>query len=300
MAKRNDQTTTDEDREIVITRLLNAPRELVFEVWTDPKHLIQWWGPNGFTNTFESISIKPGGTWKFIMHGPDGIDYPNFITFRDVVKPERISFAHGASENDPGQFETIVTFEQKGNKTLLTMRSIFPSAEERDKVVKEFGAIEGGNQTLDRLAQQLDKVVGVGSTPFVIERLYNAPVSRVWKAITDASEMKQWYFELKTFKPEVGFEFQFEGGPPEKTYLHLCKVVEVIPEKKIAYTWRYHGYEGNSTVTWELFDEGGKTRLKLTHSGLETFPPLADFAKANFAAGWTDITGTMLRQYVEK
>src|SRR5690349_14910498 len=119
MAKRNDLTTTDEDRDIVITRLLSAPRELVFDVWTDPKHLIQWWGPNGFTNTFEPIEIKPGGVWRFIMHGPDGVDYPNFIRFREVVKPEKISFSHGTDENNPEQFETVVTFEQKGNKTLL-------------------------------------------------------------------------------------------------------------------------------------------------------------------------------------
>lgn len=300
MAKKSDPTTTTEDREIVITRLLKAPRELVFDAWTDPRHLIQWWGPNGFTNTFESIEVKPGGIWKFIMHGPDGADYPNFIKFHEVIKPERISFSHGANENDSHAFETVVTFEQQGNKTLLTMRSIFPTAAVRDKMIKDVGAIEGGNQTLDRLVAQLDKIIGPGNTPFTIERIYKAPITLVWKAITDRNEMKNWYFELKEFKPEIGFEFTFEGGPPEKSYLHLCKVTEVIPGKKIAYTWRYDGYEGNSTVVWELFEEGPNTRLKLTHIGLETFPDNPDFAKANFAAGWTDITGTFLREYLEK
>jgi uncharacterized protein YndB with AHSA1/START domain len=112
--------------------------------------------------------------------------------------------------------------------------------------------------------------------------------------------MEQWYFKLKEFKPEVGFEFEFEGGPPEKTFLHLCKVTEVIPGKKLTHSWRYDGYEGNSFVTWEVFDEGDKTRVKLTHAGLETFPAIPEFAKENFVMGWTDILGRMLKEYLEK
>jgi uncharacterized protein YndB with AHSA1/START domain len=137
--------------------------------------------------------------------------------------------------------------------------------------------------------------------PFVIERTYNAPVHKVWRAITDKDQMKQWYFDLAEFKPEVGFEFQFEGGSKDKTYLHLCRVTEVIADKKLTYSWRYDGYEGNSFVTFELFDEGDKTRLKLTHEGLETFPTgNKDFAKESFAAGWTQIIGTSLKEFVEK
>ena len=137
--------------------------------------------------------------------------------------------------------------------------------------------------------------------PFVIERTYNAPIDKVWKAITDKDQMKEWYFDLSAFKPEVGFEFQFTGGSKEKSYLHLCKITEVIVGKKLSYTWRYEGYEGNSTVTFELFDEGAATRLRLTHEGLESFPKNnADFAKESFAAGWTYITGTSLKEFVEK
>src|SRR5688500_618298 len=123
--------------------------------------------------------------------------------------------------------------------------------------------------------------------PIVIEKVLNAPIDRVWKAITNKDDMKQWYFDLADFRPEVGFEFQFEGGPDHKTYLHLCKVTEVIPGKKITYSLRYDGYAGNSFVTWELFKEGAQTRLKLTHSGLETFPKEnPDLAKNNFVQGW--------------
>jgi len=137
--------------------------------------------------------------------------------------------------------------------------------------------------------------------PFEIERTFNAPVSRVWKAITDKEEMKKWYFDLKEFKPEPGFEFSFTGGPEDRQYLHLCKITEVIPEKKLTHSWRYEGYEGNTFVTWELFDEGGKTRVKLTHTGLETFPAdNKDFAKENFVAGWTEIVGKLLKEFVER
>jgi uncharacterized protein YndB with AHSA1/START domain len=141
----------------------------------------------------------------------------------------------------------------------------------------------------------------MSDSPFVIERTYDAPITTVWKAVTDRNEMKKWYFDLAEFNAEVGFEFQFLGGPDEKKYLHLCKVTEVIPGRKITYSWRYDGYEGNSFVTFELFDENPKTRLRLTHKGLETFPnDNADFAKTNFAEGWTYIVGTSLKSFLEQ
>ena len=137
--------------------------------------------------------------------------------------------------------------------------------------------------------------------PLIIERTYNAPPETVWQAITDRDQMKLWYFDIKDFKPEVGYEFQFDAGDDKKTYRHLCKVTEVVKGKKITYSWRYDGYEGNSFVTWELFAEGNKTRLKLTHAGLETFPASnPDLAKENFAKGWTSIVGTSLPNYLEK
>lgn len=148
------------ERELIITRTINAPRELVFKAWTDPNHLIHWWGPKGFTNTFQEINISPGGVWRFIMHGPDGVDYPNMIVYIEIVVPKRLVYSHSSGEeNDPGQFQVIVTFEEQGAKTKLTMRSIFVSAKERDKVVKEHGALEGANQTLDRLEEELKKMI---------------------------------------------------------------------------------------------------------------------------------------------
>ena len=137
--------------------------------------------------------------------------------------------------------------------------------------------------------------------PIVFERTYNAPVNKVWQAITDRDQMKQWYFDLAEFRPEVGFEFEFTGGPEDRTYLHKCQITEVVTNKRLTYSWRYEGYEGKSFVTFELFDEGDKTRLNLTHEGLNTFPSEnKDFAKENFVGGWTTIIGTSLKEFVEK
>jgi uncharacterized protein YndB with AHSA1/START domain len=134
----------------------------------------------------------------------------------------------------------------------------------------------------------------------IVERTLNAPVTRVWKALTDVDQMREWYFDLKEFKPQVGFEFEFSVEHEGTTYHHLCRVTEVIPEKKIAYTWRYKSEPGDSLVTIELFAEGDNTRLKLTHTGIESFPKTPAYARKNFEQGWTAIIGTELKQFVEQ
>jgi uncharacterized protein YndB with AHSA1/START domain len=135
--------------------------------------------------------------------------------------------------------------------------------------------------------------------PLVIERTFNAPVARVWQALTDVNQMRDWYFDLKEFKPEIGFEFDFIVEHEGMKYHHLCKVTEVMPQRKIAYTWRYKGEEGNSLVTFELFADENKTKLRLTHEGLETFPKTPAYARKNFEAGWTSITSE-LQKFVER
>jgi uncharacterized protein YndB with AHSA1/START domain len=134
----------------------------------------------------------------------------------------------------------------------------------------------------------------------VIERTLNAPVARVWQALTDVDQMRQWYFDLKEFRPQAGFEFEFVVEHEGNRYHHLCRVTEVIPEKKIAYTWRYKGEPGDSLVTFKLFPERNKTRLKLTHTGIETFPKTPAYARKNFETGWNTIIDSELRQFVEK
>jgi uncharacterized protein YndB with AHSA1/START domain len=133
----------------------------------------------------------------------------------------------------------------------------------------------------------------------IVERTLNAPVARVWKALTDVDQMREWYFDLKEFKPEVGFEFEFVIEHEGNNYHHLCRVVEVIPERKIAYTWCYKGEPGDSLVSIELSPVSEKTRLKLTHTGIKTFPKTPAYARKNFEQGWTQIIGTELKQFVE-
>jgi uncharacterized protein YndB with AHSA1/START domain len=141
----------------------------------------------------------------------------------------------------------------------------------------------------------------MNNEPFVIEKVLQAPSNIVWRAISDARSMKDWYFDIPDFKPVVGLEFQFTGGPDDRPYVHLCQVTEAEPERKLTYSWKYQGYEGISFVTFELFPEGNQTRLRLTHAGLESFPASnPDLAKENFVAGWTDIINNLLVEYLAK
>jgi uncharacterized protein YndB with AHSA1/START domain len=140
------------DREIVISRLISAPRELVFEAFTQVRHLSRWWGPEGFSTTTRSFEFGVGGTWDFVMHGPDGTDYQEWITWREIVPPERIVLLHGESRDDPNAFESVIAFEPVGDQTRIVMRTVFPTKELRDEVVEKYHAIEGGEQTLRNLA----------------------------------------------------------------------------------------------------------------------------------------------------
>ncbi|MFZ2313796.1 MAG: SRPBCC family protein [Methylobacter sp.] len=137
------------DREIVGSRVFNVPRERLFDAWSDPDQLMQWWGPKGFTNTFHEFDMRPGGNCRFVMHGPDGTDYDNHSVFVEVVKPERIVFDHVSGPH----FQVTATFDEQAGKTLLTFRMDFKSAAECDKV-KSY-AVEANEQNFDRLEAQL-------------------------------------------------------------------------------------------------------------------------------------------------
>ncbi|GIL02283.1 MAG: activator of HSP90 ATPase [Alphaproteobacteria bacterium] len=154
-ASRMEQRNADRltDREIVIERLIRAPRGVVWKAFMEPGHVEQWWGPDGFTTTTHERDFTPGGIWRFTMHGPDGRDYENVIEFIEIVEPERIVHNHRGEGAEAGiRFEATMTFDDKDGGTLVTLRSVFPTAEARDLVVREYGAIEGGEQTLARLA----------------------------------------------------------------------------------------------------------------------------------------------------
>ena len=158
MLARNSIDLDRDPQAIIATRELDAPRELVWQVWSDPKHLSQWWGPTGFATTTSSFDMRVGGVWRFVMHGPDGRDYRNRITFDEIVKPSLLRYRHG-DDADPVQFRTTVTFEDLGsNRTRLTLHAVFPSAAARERVIRDHGADKGAVQTLSRLADYLARL----------------------------------------------------------------------------------------------------------------------------------------------
>jgi uncharacterized protein YndB with AHSA1/START domain len=147
--------TSTADREIVLSREYDAPRELVWRAYTDPAHLPVWWGPNGFTNTVHELDVRVGGRWRFTMHGPDGKDWPNRIVYHEVVQPERLVFLHGDDvDDDPGAFHVTISLDDLGGRTRVTQRMLFATAAQK-KGVEQFGAVELGKQTLDKLAAHL-------------------------------------------------------------------------------------------------------------------------------------------------
>ena len=291
-AKDNDSASTDPantaDREIAATRIFRAPRELVFDLWTDPAHIAKWWGPNGFTITMHEMDVRPGGVWQFIMHGPDGTDYPNKNKYIEVVKPERIVYSHVS----PPNFVATVTFEEHGDKgadTKLTMRMVFPTAEERNRTAEKFRAVEGLHQTLGRLEQEVASVVGEKSADrdFVITRTFDAPRPLVFKAWTDPKQMAHWWGPHGFTNPICELDVRPSGKwrivmrgpdgsehPAKGTYVEIVepeRIVMTIDHSELPEEWhdmvnpnRPKGQprpavEGQTTVLFE--DLGGKTRL---------------------------------------
>jgi uncharacterized protein YndB with AHSA1/START domain len=152
MSTRNETAAETTDHEIIFTRLIDGAPQRVWEAWTDPKQLVQWWGPNGFRTTMQEMDVRSGGNWRFIMHGPDGKDYPNKSTFVEIVKPSRIVYDHRSSPH----FRATATFEPQGEKTKLTVRMRFDTPAELQKTIEVFGAVEGGKQTWGRLAEYVE------------------------------------------------------------------------------------------------------------------------------------------------
>jgi len=180
------------DREIATSRVFDAPRDLVWQAWTDPKHLARWYGPNGFTVTTHEIDVRPGGAWRLTMHGPDGTDYPNLTRYVEVVRPERLVYEHGSAERDEDRFDVTVTFTDEGSgRTRVSMHMLCRTKEARDRFVNVFGALQGNRQTMDRLENHLAALSG--GPKLVISRTLDAPRSLVWKAWTEPERLAKWW-----------------------------------------------------------------------------------------------------------
>lgn len=293
------------ERHIETTRLVDAPRTLVFKVWTNARDIGSWWGPRGFTTTTHSMDVKPGGVWSFIMHAPDGTDYDNFICYREVVANERLIYDHGERENEPPLFHVTVRFAEEGNRTRITMRLEFASAEAcREKV--EFGAVEGGQQTLDRLEEYLAGNAQQESptdegVELLMSRVVDAPRALVFKVMTEARHFSQWFgphgFTIPhcTMDARPGGKLHFahlrEGGKAVFTTegkqmsaggeVWVCGVFhEVVPNERIVFSVGFSDEEGNvverpgfsreSLIEFTLSDRGKKTEIVLRHTGLRS------------------------------
>ena len=151
------------EREIVISRVISAPRELVFEAFTEVRHLSRWWGPEGSPQPRGRSTSASAGSGCFVMHGPDGTDYQEWISWTEIAPPERIAMLHGEFRGDPNAFESVVTFAPDGAATQIKMRTVFRTKELRDEAVEKYHAIEGGQQTLSNLAAYVTEIVRKGA-----------------------------------------------------------------------------------------------------------------------------------------
>jgi uncharacterized protein YndB with AHSA1/START domain len=304
--RRSESAVATEDREIVVTRVVNAPRELVWNAWTDPKQVVKWWGPKGFTTTIHEMEVKPGGVWRHTMHGPDGTDYPNYSVFIEVVKPERIVYSHGGHKEDgpSARFESTWTFEALGDQTRITMRGVFPSAAERDRVVKEFHAIEGGKQTLSKLEEYVmraSRKPGEGPNAMqreiVIERVFDAPWERVFNAWIDPKHLSRW-FGPKIFTIPVCETDARVGGAwhivmrSRDGQEFPCGGVyhEIVVPERLVFTNNAVDHEGypviNGLTTVVFAELDGKTKLTLRTRGTAMVDYAAAYLKG-MEAGWT-------------
>ncbi|HEY1870989.1 MAG TPA: SRPBCC family protein [Chitinophagaceae bacterium] len=291
------------EMEMTLTRVINAPREMVFKAWTEKDQLEKWWGPKDFTNPVCDVDFAPGGNILIHMQAPDGTIYPMDGEFHEIVEPERIVFTSAALDKNGNRlFEVLntVTFEDEKGKTKLTLHAAVSHITDEGRPYLD-GMNEGWGQSIDRLN---DLVSNQNNERLVVlERIFNAPVEKVWQALTDINQMKIWYFpQLDEFKPEEGFETQFIVSNEGKDYPHIWKVKEVHPLRKISLDWKFGGYPGNSLLSFELFPEGNKTRLLLTHEKLETFMPEKhpELSKQNFMLGWKHFMDTGLMEFLEK
>jgi uncharacterized protein YndB with AHSA1/START domain len=255
-----------ERRSIVIERMLDFPRALVFQAYVDPQQVGHWWGPNGFSITTGRMDVRVGGVWQFMMHGPDGTDYPNKIAYTRVVPNERLEFAHGDDTMDdtgtPAHFQATVVFAGHGDKTRLTMRLQFATVEQRNITVEQYGAIEGGKQTLGRLAEFLAHA----GQDIYTTRDFAFPREQVFAAWTQPELLASWWgpkgftntFEEFDLRPGGHWRFTMHG-PDGTGYPNHSIFSDIVPPQRIVFDHvSGHHFEVNAVFTERA---AGKTRL---------------------------------------
>lgn len=274
------------DREITITRIVDAPHELVWQTFIDPTHISEWWEPNGFTTTTHHMDFRPGGVWRFTMHGPNGRDYPNHIVYNEIHEPHRLVYTHEDAEDvEPVCFQHTLTFDphgQDGQQTRLTMRMVFSTAELRDEVARKYGAVEGGIQTLGRLAAHLAQSTGdaprrmtlalPSQREIMLQRTFDAPRSLVFEAFTKSEHMRQWYgchdsiMTVCEMDVRPGGAWRFVHRTSDGVeHASEGRYEQIVVPERIVQTFDCGSDDGDSAVETYAFEEkDGKTILTNT------------------------------------
>ena len=289
--KESNTLSPTADRELIITRLLNAPVSLVWEVWTKPEHIKNWWGPNGFYNTIFEMDIRPGGTWDLVMHGPEGTDYKNKSVFKEIVRHKKIVYEHISGP----KFLATIEFEEQGKKTFLKWHMLFETSEEFIRTVKTFRADEGLKQNISKLESYLEK--GYATEELTITRIINAPIELVFKAWTDEKMLAKWWGPHGCTNPVCQWEAKAGG----KIYIEMKdaneaihpmdgEVHDVMPPAKINFTCgaldknKHRLFDVITAVT--LSAQDGKTLLTL-QINVNNIKPGSDRHLRGINAGWS-------------
>lgn len=321
MAERPRPLVETLDREMAVSRLIEAPRDLVYAAWTDPAQAGLWWGPNGFTTTIREMNVRPGGLWLFTMHGPDGRDYPNRICYRELDPPRRIAYDHGSGvAGEPGQFQAVAAFEEVGAGTRVTLRAVFSSVEERDLVVRECNAVEAGNQTLARLEAHV--ALRMEPDPFVITRVFDAPRDLVFKAWSEGERLAHWWgprgFALEVasldFRDGGGFHYGMKA-PEGFSMWGRIQYREIVPPSRIVTVLHFSDEQGGITrhplsATWPLrtlnvltlAEKDGRTLLTLESVPFQATKKERETFREGHASMINGYTGTfdLLAQYLSR
>jgi len=296
--------------ELRIIRVYDAPLSAVWGAWTDPEQAAQWWGPRGFTLTTHSKDLRPGGHWKYTMHGPDGVDYPNTTKYLEVEKYSKLVYDHGGTDDREPLFRVTVLFSESTGKTNMDMRMTLPTPEAAEET-REFIKKAGGYATWDRLAEYLEKESS-GKDKFVINRTFDAPIQLLYEMWTNPKHLSQWLaptgFEMEFLRSDIkpgASTFYFMTGGAGIKFYGRAEYIEIEKPSRIVYTQQFCDERENLSrhpmaPTWpatmlttvQLTEEGpAQTRVTVTWEchGATTREELETFieSKAGMTQGWT-------------
>lgn len=298
--------TKKKANELYITRVYDAPVKMVWDAWTDPKQVSQWWGPRGFTLTTQQKDVRTGGTWTYVMHGPDGVDYPNKTKFLEVEKYSRLVYDHGGNDDRPPMFRVTVDFSETNGKTKMEMSMTLPTAEAAAEA-KKFIKSAGGDSTWDRLAEFLSS-----TDKFVINRSFEAPIDVVFAMWTEPTHLARWIppkgLTMEYLKADIkpgGSSFSCMTGAGEMKMYAKANYLEITKPHRLVYKQMFCDQNEKITrhpmmPTWPetmlttvtLTEEGtDQTRVTITWEphGETTAAERETFhkAKGGMTQGWT-------------